>query len=302
MIDQQALDRLCALCGIHAEYQDVWGNSHTAPLETKQALLAAMGITVDSEEALRQALEEREARPWRRLLPPVQVVWQSEQVSVPLSVPAEHSAREWEWTVRLEGGERHSGRFRSSELEVLEERRIGEGTFVRYAFVLPLTLDSGYHQFELAPADLPSERATMRLIVAPNRCYQPAALEGEGRLWGLALQLYAMRSQRNWGIGDFGDLKAVLEVSAELGAHIVGLNPLHALFPHNPLHISPYSPSSRLFFNSLYLDIEAIPDFAECTAARELVNDPLFQAQLRALRASELVDYQAVANAKFQVL
>ncbi len=34
--------------------------------------------------------------------------------------------------------------------------------------------------------------------------------------------------------------------AAERGAGIVGLNPLHALFPHNPAHASPYSPSSRL--------------------------------------------------------
>jgi (1->4)-alpha-D-glucan 1-alpha-D-glucosylmutase len=142
----------------------------------------------------------------------------------------------------------------------------------------------------------------MSLIVAPDCCYQPAAVQGEGRVWGPSIQLYALRSQRNWGIGDFTDLKAVVESSAELGAASVGLNPLHALFPHNPNHASPYSPSSRLFFNILYLDVEAIPDYDECGPARETVNDPQFQARLRALRASELVNYEEVADAKFQIL
>ncbi|MCI0441565.1 MAG: 4-alpha-glucanotransferase, partial [Chloroflexi bacterium] len=82
----------------------------------------------------------------------------------------------------------------------------------------------------------------------------------------------------------------------------VGLNPLCALFPHNPVHTSPYSPSSRLFLNVLYLDVEAIADFAECQAARALVAKPEFQARLRALRAAELVDYEQVAAVKFEAL
>ena len=80
------------------------------------------------------------------------------------------------------------------------------------------------------------------------------------------------------------------------------LNPLHALFPDAPEHASPYSPSSRAWFNMLYLDVEAIADFAECEEARALVLAPQFQAQLRALRAAEQVDYRGVAEVKSQVL
>ena len=69
----------------------------------------------------------------------------------------------------------------------------------------------------------------------------------------------------------------------------MGLNPLHALFPHNPSHASPYCPSSRLFLNILYLDVEALADFIECEEARQWVSEEAFQARLRALRATELV-------------
>ncbi|HEV8313974.1 MAG TPA: 4-alpha-glucanotransferase, partial [Burkholderiaceae bacterium] len=117
-----------------------------------------------------------------------------------------------------------------------------------------------------------------------------------------AVQLYALRSERNWGMGDFGDLAVLVETFAERGAGIVGLNPLHALFPHNPAHASPYSPSSRSQLNVLYLDVEAIEDFRECEPEQRRVREAAFQQRLARLRAAEQVDYVGVAAAKFEVL
>jgi len=169
--------------------------------------------------------------------------------------------------------------------------------------VLPGVAAIGYHRLELHQLEQPdSPAATMSLIVTPRNCYQPEAVRNGGRVWGPAIQLYALRSARNWGIGDFTDLIRILEFSAQAGAALVGLNPLHALFPHNPAHASPYSPSSRLFLNSLYLDVEAVSDFAECGDAQQRVGEESFQAQLRALRAAELVDYAGVSKAKMDIL
>src|SRR6185503_9850514 len=105
---------------------------------------------------------------------------------------------------------------------------------------------SGYHRIQLsAPGHREVPHAEMSLIVAPSRCYLPEAVT-RGRGWGPMVNLYALRSSRNWGIGDFSDLLALIELGARHGASMVGVNPLHALFPHDPDHASPYSPSSRL--------------------------------------------------------
>ena len=135
-----------------------------------------------------------------------------------------------------------------------------------------------------------------------ERCHQPAALQAGKRLWGLTVQLYGVRSRRNWGIGDFTDLRRLLELTAAAGGDLVGLNPLHALFPDNPSHISPYSPSHRGFLNVLYLDVEAVPELADCAAARRRLASAEFQARLQALRATAFVDYPGVAAAKFEML
>src|ERR687898_209057 len=116
------------------------------------------------------------------------------------------------------------------------------------------------------PGDLPPGRHRVEgrsgattLVVAPGRCHLPADLEGGGRAWGWAAQLYAVRSRSSWGIGDLRDLGALLAASAPLGAGFALLNPLHAALPGEP---SPYNPSSRVFRNPLYLCIEDVPELA----------------------------------------
>jgi (1->4)-alpha-D-glucan 1-alpha-D-glucosylmutase len=134
------------------------------------------------------------------------------------------------------------------------------------------------------------------------RAWRPAALEHDGRRWGLSVQLYALRTARTWGIGDFSALAELMRGAAALGACAVGVNPIHALFPTRPSHASPYSPSSRRFLNTLYIDVEAVEEFATCKAARSMVEAPEFQARLREVREGSRVQYRVVADLKYQVL
>lgn len=46
----------------------------------------------------------------------------------------------------------------------------------------------------------------------------------EQRTWGFSVQAYALRSARNWGIGDFEDLARLAEYAATLGADFVGVS------------------------------------------------------------------------------
>ncbi|MCW8832974.1 MAG: 4-alpha-glucanotransferase, partial [Colwellia sp.] len=139
------------------------------------------------------------------------------------------------------------------------------------------------------------------LIFAPKTCYSPQEASSE-KMWGYAAQLYSLRSENNWGMGDFGDLLGMVEKSAEQGVSAVGLNPLHPLYPNNPAHRSPYSPTSRCFLNVMYIDVTKAPGFADSKAAQQRFNSEEFQAKLAFARDSELIDYPAVADVKYQVL
>ncbi|MGV7216116.1 4-alpha-glucanotransferase [Bradyrhizobium sp. UFLA05-112] len=133
---------------------------------------------------------------------------------------------------------------------------VAQGEARERAIVWPDNLPSGYHRLKLVDASGAVEEAP--LIVAPERAFTGDFDRG----WLLAVQLYSVRSARNWGIGDFTDLAALVVLAKELGADGVGLNPLHVLFDDRPSDCSPYSPNSRLFLNPLYVDVEKIPEFA----------------------------------------
>jgi (1->4)-alpha-D-glucan 1-alpha-D-glucosylmutase len=146
----------------------------------------------------------------------------------------------------------------------------------------------------------PASLATAQPL--PARAYLPAALDAGPGIWGIAVQLYALRGARDWGIGDFGVLADFAARAAAAGAGAVGLNPLHALHLDEPERASPYSPSSRRFLNPLYVDVEAVPEFAESVAAQQRVRSAAFQAELARLRAAEMVDYRGVAACKLGAL
>ena len=129
----------------------------------------------------------------------------------------------------------------------------------------------------------------------------PPALRDGGRAWGFGLHLYALRSKRNWGIGDFSDLRDVVTLARRLGAGIVGINPLHALRWPDPEAASPYAPTSRFFLNPLYIDVEAVPEFAGDEAARKLVASAVFQRDLTAARGAPLIRYDLVGACKRRV-
>ncbi|MBS0453822.1 MAG: malto-oligosyltrehalose synthase [Proteobacteria bacterium] len=262
------LRRLCEAHGIEPEYDDIWGRRHAISSEAMQALLRDVGAFDPPAPA--------------QALPPYVVV---EEGAAGLCVPlaAGTCAQRLHWRVVDEAGTAHVGQAQSCE----------GGTHLR----VPLPLPWGYHRLTvdgLAGSTL--------LICAPQRCHEPSALADGARLWGIAVQLYGLRSQRNWGMGDLGDLRQLVAQAAGEGAAFVGLNPLHALFPHNPAHASPYSPSSRSWLNVMYIDVEAVPGFEGCVAARRLVQSPAFQQRLAALREAPLVDHAGVWAAKREVL
>jgi 4-alpha-glucanotransferase len=302
--EHELLLHLAGRYGIAPDYHDIWGQRHETSDDTRRAILSAMGVQADTADAIRRALAALDEAPWRRACEPVRVARVDAPAGVwPVRVPSQESedrSMAVAWIVRDEAGAVVRRQEAGPNLAPHETRLVGGLRHVRFDLPLPDGLPVGYYELSVKiVSDARQVEGAMRLIVAPPTCYRPPEFEQGQRLWGLAVQLYALRSARNWGAGDFGDLAACVEWAAkDLGAGMIGLNPLHALNNRRPYEISPYSPASRLFINLLYLDLEAVPDYECCPPAQQMVRDAGFQRALTALRAGDKVDYEQVASAK----
>ena len=284
------LDRLAEAHHIEPGYTDIWGKRHEVGAESKRALLAAMGVAADSDDAIDASLAAARRRAFERFAPAVLVVAEGARIIVPIVAEADVAGRII-WAFTTEDGELTKGEAALADLDIM---RMAWPQKER-SLPLPLSPPPGYHRLTLILAE--REGVETEIIITPKRAHWPACLDRSGGLSGLTAPLYGLRSGRNAGIGDFADLAA-----APMGADFIGINPVHALFPAEPDRISPYSPSSRFFLNGLHIALDHVPELASSEEAQRLLENAEGVATLDRLRASEWVDYPAVSAFKHRVL
>jgi 4-alpha-glucanotransferase len=288
-----ALFRLAEAVGIAARYWDIHGTLHETSPDTMRALLAGMGSAAENEVQAAETLDRLAQAAARRLLPPVWILREGDAVEAPLRLPLGLGARRLRWTLHLEDGGELAGECITANLSVVS--REGHGEWQAELRRLPLpALPFGYHELCISGDGI--EEKT-RLAMAPRRCHMPDKLV-RGRGFGVAAQLYALKTANDWGIGDFSALGTLIEKVAAAGGDAVGLNPLHALFLDTPQDASPYCPASRQFRNPLYIDVANIPEFAASDAARALLEAD----GIESLRKAPLIDYPGVAARKMAAL
>ena len=286
-LDRPMLRRLAERLGIQAGYLDQSGGEERITSDaTRERLLAAMGFDASTEARATAALRalRREAR--QRLLAPVRVVRQRSRGvrRVRIRVPELH-VHEVSWTLTLRTEDGIESRWRGA---------FHGGPARRVLLEMPSVPPLGYHDLTIdLHADGTHRQGTQRLIVVPARCAPPEARLRGARAFGITANLYAVRSARNWGAGDIGDLTTLAEWTARAGGAFVGVNPLHAL-RNEGYDVSPYSPITRLFRNPLYLALDHVPELRHDAWVRERIASPETQHELAALREATMVDYARV--------
>ena len=291
------LQQLCALIGIEDQYRDGLGNLIKASPESVREILNALGFPTNNENQLEHAISVLANQKLFSTLPEHYFIEQENaRPSIPLCLPSDVIG-ELDWQINLASGDIIADTQSIEKLQVLSKYQTKNHSYTLYQLALP-KLPLGTHKITTV---INQNTYRCQIFSTPQRCYMPFNSDSE-KIWGLAVQLYSLRSNQNWGIGDFTDLVTVIELAAQQGASFVGLNPLHALYYSNPSHISPYSPNSRCFLNTLYIDVASVPLFNQDLATQSLVSSNDFQRELTRVRESELVDYEKVAQLKYRAL
>ncbi|AWB67693.1 4-alpha-glucanotransferase [Saccharobesus litoralis] len=299
-MNNELIEQLAQARGVESKYVDAWGNDANVDPSVKVKLLSGMGYPVEDDIALQEAIEGETQDTWSTPLNPVNIIRNTEDVSIELRLPIHVVNNEFSWEITQEDGISQSGTILPINGNLINVAQIDGLEFQEYLITLDISLPLGYHTLSIinAEADI---QAQQNLIIAPKACYKQQPIADGKKVWGPSVQLYCIRTESNWGIGDFGDLSTLIKEVASRGAEFVGLNPIHALYPANADSCSPYSPSSRRWLNSLYVDVTQVEGY-QSEAVQALVNSSEFQAKLHSARQAEWVDYQAVTEMKHAAL
>ncbi|MCA9841761.1 MAG: malto-oligosyltrehalose synthase [Cyanobacteria bacterium HKST-UBA03] len=240
----------------------------------------------------------------------------NESVSVVLSVPPDAGQpSQLYWVFEEAGGHRRQGTVELQTLPLVEAQtksqtktkpaRQGEGQYGEgRCLVLPFKVPVGRHRLVLYVNQNPVPACQCWVIRTSASCYSPPAFE-QKRLWGIHADLWSLRSQRNWGVGDFTDVSSLIRWAGQNGAGFVRLTPLH-----QPL-VSAYARGgteriqrygNRFFYNRLFIDVEAVDEFAGTQSVRNMVHSPAFQSRLETVRQAPVLDAMGVYTLKLDVL
>jgi 4-alpha-glucanotransferase len=269
--------------GVATSFHDWRGGERTVSPAAVTSVLRALGVDPDVAAS---SPDERHDDAWRRMLPVYVVTRVGSPVRLGVHVP---HGDQVSVVLELEDG----SRLDLAQQMVWIDPRMVDGVLTGEAtFDIPDDVPLGYHELHASSGE---RTATAQLIVVPDR------LEvAPQRQWGFMVQLYSMRSQTSWGIGDLRDLAQLITWSArELGAGFVLINPLHAAAPVPPMEPSPYYPSSRRFVNPIYLCVDDVAEVAALPAAEvSAAAEPLMSRN----HLDELIDRDAIWAAKRSVL
>lgn len=275
------LYRLAALAGVSRTYRNAYGTHVETPDDGIRAVLAGLGYDVENEARIAASAHYAVQRQHWMLRPTITVPAGQD---TPVAIGGLRDGNV-EWHITHEDGSVREGRQAAVP---------GAG-----GVTLPLAgLPEGYHRLAIK---VNGRSAATTVIAAPPVCHLPDVYQRGGRGFGITAQIYGLRSSNNAGIGDFTDAGDLAEGAGRAGAAFLGLSPVHSLFPSDRSKISPYSPSSRLFIDPLYIDPRQVPGFASSPAAIDY-EDGAAMANMARLRDAPLVQHSEVWAIKRAVL
>ncbi|MDP5135787.1 4-alpha-glucanotransferase [Rheinheimera baltica] len=294
----ELIKQLAALAGLQDSYVHAQGHTEVIDLDKQQAILLAMGFDLSSEQTIQQQIDQLTEQPWLEVIPPVTVCEYGQPVQVRLQQLQHAAVSDWQWQITTEDLQVFSGKISVNSSDIAAKQQTRQGVVLAANLSIDVSLELGYHQLEFSSG---VHTYQQQLIVTPQRCFQLHDKAVLHKTFGPAIQLYAVKSARNWGIGDFADLQQMVATLAVQGVDFIGLNPLHALYPELPQDCSPYSPNSRLWLNTEYVALEMTEEYSFCLEAQRLFDSADFQQRLQQARSCSDVDYVSVAALKKQI-
>ncbi|MBP5698989.1 MAG: 4-alpha-glucanotransferase, partial [Alphaproteobacteria bacterium] len=279
------LQNLAETAGISSSYIDKTGQTHYTTDDVRHFFLNAMNIPANTENEINSSITKLNQKP---LIADTLTFFNNEPVEFDIN-----------------DNEQYSLVLKDENQNIIWQ----EDSNNRQKINIPTALKEGY--YTLTAYQDNQIKTQSLLIYAPAQCYQPQYIQNREHLYGVSLMVYALKSENSLGIGDFGDLKEIIKLTAINGGDAVGINPLGVMSPYTlpaPLFnglrgdVSPYRSLSRLFINYIYLDLKSEPDFQNAPEVQSMLQNSDVQDEIKHLNDSPNVLYAAVLQLKLRLL
>ncbi len=280
--------KLCDDLGIARSYSILGCADISVQENLLKNFCKSLGFQASNDEEIKKSLQQLQEQKYQNAVAPFYAIWQN---NLEFEIYLKDFEVSDEISIRLASEKKKNFQKQNFEVVLTQEKKFSDTSIQVKRLRIQNTLPIGYYRMELT---IGKKVYFSTLAVAPQKCL---SLEDKGidKTWGFALQLYSLKSRRNWGIGDFTDLKNFAAVAAKYGADVIGLNPLNTPFHDFPENASPYASISRLFLNPIYIDVEQTQGFDD-----ELKKK--YEKRIEALQKTHLIDYTNVYNLKIEVL
>lgn len=266
------LRQLAVKAGIAPRWTEQNGAEREVSAQSLRFILQALGLPAGTDADLRQSLATVEAGANLSAQSRFTTARTGQTVVLPIAAQAGSPVE-----LTLDGGTRRTVRSEEGY----------DGSLTLPAFDRP-----GYHTVHRDEGDF-------IIATAPERCITFADLNGGQAGFGLAAQIYSLRSPEDGGIGNFAGVAALGKRAAARGADALAISPVHALYGASPEHFSPYSPSTRLFYNPLHADPAAVlPE----TLLREVIAREGLGAEMDRLATLRQIDWPAATELRQRLL
>lgn len=288
---ERDLQDLADKLGIATKFSDAGlrRQDYEIDADTLRFFVKALGYKAGNDKEIANSLRDFDNLRWQSAFENIYVMTAG-QVELDVVLPTSQQDAYFDLTIKSQNDQQKV----DISYEIFNDgtaKTIGKTSYTKFGIVINTPLAFGYYEVSLT---VEGKKHQTTLAVAPDACYQNPALDN-GKPWGYAVQLYSIKSERNWGVGDFTDLCNLVRLCKNTGASVIGLSPLNVLAHDFPENASPYSSISRLFLNPIYIDVEQMPEFLpddKQKVATELVE----------LRGSELIQYSKVYPLKVKVI
>jgi 4-alpha-glucanotransferase len=111
---------------------------------------------------------------------------------------------------------------------------------------------------------------------------------------GVSIPLFALRSERSFGVGDFTDLKLLADWAKKVGLKLIQVLPLNdTIGTHTDADVLPYAAISAFALNPLFLDLEQLDKLPENHNLNKI-----FAEKQTKLNSLQMMDFLSVINFK----